>query len=584
MKLHNININKSLKAAAVACVAMPFASTLTSCDDFLSIQPTNEIVLENYWTEEKDVTSVLNSCYAALASDDCMRRMIVWGELRSDNMTKGAGLNNDLLQITKENILETNSMTKWDSFYDLINKCNTVIHYAPEVAAIDPNYTSGELKVTIAEATTLRSLAYFYLIRTFRDVPYVTKPSLDDTQAYQIPATKFDDVLDSLILSMESVKNDAVRSFGEKNKTTLERPVENTCRVTRYACYALLADLYLWKGDYERCIEYCDLVINQKILDYEEDYEDSPTTIKTELYSNKYPLISEATGNSIYAGTTYNEIFGTGNSFESIFELNFQINKGQANNAVSSFYGSVANENGQFAAPVYLFKEAAEGTNKYFRRTDCRFLENMKMPNQSSCQIKKYVRQECSFRTSTATGAAPTVTDEIRSNSYANWIIYRLTDIMLMRAEAEIELAGEIAEGGTLSEEQEKRYRSAFASVIAVWKRANMKRISTIDTLKFEDYAVSKVSMEDLVLDERQRELMFEGKRWFDLVRVARRDGETTRLVNKVVAKVEDDVTAVKIRLASQDAIYLPYNREELKQNPYLTQNPAYDTDKFEKK
>ena len=37
------------------------ASSLTACDDFLSIVPLNEVVLENYWTEEADVTSVVNS-------------------------------------------------------------------------------------------------------------------------------------------------------------------------------------------------------------------------------------------------------------------------------------------------------------------------------------------------------------------------------------------------------------------------------------------------------------------------------------------------------------------------------------------
>ena len=31
----------------------------TACDDFLSIVPLNDIVLENYWTEEADVNSVL---------------------------------------------------------------------------------------------------------------------------------------------------------------------------------------------------------------------------------------------------------------------------------------------------------------------------------------------------------------------------------------------------------------------------------------------------------------------------------------------------------------------------------------------
>lgn len=565
-----MNKNKfATNLVAVSCLVL----TLSGCNDFLSIEPQNDIVLENYWTEEADVNSVMNSCYAQLESTDCIRRMVVWGELRSDNMTNGSGTYNNLNNILKENILETNDYTNWQCFYSVINKCNTVIFYAPDVNKIDPNFTDAELRATIAEATTLRALCYFYLIRTFRDVPYVTAPSNDDTQDYQVPASTFDEVLDKLIADMETVKEDAVRSYGEES-------VENTCRITRWACYALLADLYLWKGEYEKCINYCDLVIDQKIKEYEEDYEENPTTLTTELY-DKYPLISESSANSNYAGTAYNEIFGQGNSFESIFELNFVNNQSVTNSMISTFYGSSTSRTGQIGAPSYLYTDAYAGLNDYFSKTDCRYLENMTEIN-SKIYITKYVNQSVSFRTSTTTGGQPTVNNRIRSNQYANWIIYRLTDVMLMRAEAEVELAGDVTSDTPLTDEQTQHYRNAFACVSAVWKRANNKRVATTDTLVYDDYATSRTAMENLVLDERQRELMFEGKRWYDLVRVSRRDGDNTRLITKVLPKFTENASVIRIKLATQDILYWPYNKEELKQNPNLVQNPAYETDNTE--
>ena len=126
--------------------------------------------------------------------------------------------------------------------------------------------------------------------------------------------------------------------------------------------------------------------------------------------------------------------------------------------------------------------------------------------------IRKYVTAGVEFRTNTTTGSAPTVTEYTRSNNVGNWIIYRLTDVMLMKAEAEVQLAGNVGDGSSLTSEQEARYRTAFSCVSAVWKRANNKRVATTDTLVFEDYGTSRLSMENLVLDERQRELMFEGK------------------------------------------------------------------------
>lgn len=562
---------KSIKYLLIASVA---ALATTGCNKFLSIEPLNDIVLENYWTEKADVTSVLNSCYAQLESSECLQRMVLWGESRSDNMQAGSGVNNNLNQIFKENILETNPYVSWAAFYQCINRCNTVIHYAPEVNAIDPNFTDSELRATIAEATTLRALCYFYLIRTFRDVPYVTEPSIDDSQVFQIPATPFDVLLSNLISDVEAVKDDAVKSYGEES-------IENTCRITRDACYALLADLCLWKGEWDKCIYYCDLVIDSKIRLYEDLHEKNPESLDVELYG-KYPLISETKVNSNYAGVCYDAIFGSkGNSFESIFELNFRENQQQTNSAVSAFYGTSTRRTGQIGVPPFIFENAYAGLNDYFKKTDCRFLENIYEDNNKGF-VQKYVAETVSFRTSSTAGSAPTVTATPRSNSYSNWIIYRLTDVMLMRAEAEVQLAGNVVTGQALSAEQTRHYRNAFACVSAVWRRANNKRTATTDTLVYDDYASNHIDMENLVLDERQRELMFEGKRWFDLVRLCRREGNNDRMISKVLPKFQENTAAIRVKLSSQNILWWPYHHDELIQNTELHQNPAYESDKSE--
>ena len=570
-----MKINKTYKSLAGAMLlAVSAQGLLSSCNDFLTIEPQNEIVLENFWTEEADVNSVLYSCYSKIASADCMKRMIVWGESRSDNMVTGAGTPNELMQIFKENILETNSYTNWQCFYEAINRCNTVLHYAPEVNAIDPNFTDAELRATVAEATTLRTLCYFYLIRTFRDVPYVTEPSIDDSQDYQIPAMPFAEVLDRLIADMEAVKDDAVRSYGEDDP-------DNVYRITRWACYALLADLYLWKGDWQRCIDYCDLVIDHKIAEHEKGYSDNPTSWPVYLYDG-YPLISETGTGSNYAGTAYSRIFGAGESFESIFELSCDPSKSGENKAVADFYGSSQTMTGQVGVPSFIREGVYDGTNKYFKKTDVRYLENTSTAN-NKVYISKYVYRTFSVQTSTTTGAEPRPSTGTRSSNDANWILYRLTDVMLMRAEAEIEMAGNVEAGSTLSDEQLQHYQNAFATIHAVWKRANNKRTSTSDLLKFDDYGTSRTDMENLLLEERQRELMFEGKRWFDLVRFSRRDSDNTRLLQKVTPKFQENASVIRVKLATQDALFWPYNRNELKQNPYLVQNPAYETDNTEK-
>ena len=99
---------------------------------------------------------------------------------------------------------------------------------------------------------------------------------------------------------------------------------------------------------------------------------------------------------------------------------------------------------------------------------------------------------------------------------------------------------------------------------------------SRSSTLKKADYIDSKSAMENLVIEERQREFLFEGKRWYDLVRVSRRDGDNTRLINLVSRKYLENVNALKIKLADPNIIYFPYSKNELKVNPLLKQNPAF--------
>ncbi len=541
--------------------ALALSMTVTGCSDFLDILPMNDVVLENYWTEKADVSSELNSCYETLEHSDALTRMAVWGEMRSDNIRMGASVPNDINEILKENLLPSNPYCSWSKIYECINRCNILCHYAPIVQALDPNYTEDEMRANIAEATTLRSLAYFYLIRTFRDVPYTTAPSIDDTQQYVLPATPFNDVLDSLISDLERVKGDAVRRYYTDDSSNA---YQNSCRITRWAVYALLADLYLWRGDWDQAIRYCDLVIEYKQQQYKEMLEREGNVNNIDLIDSIPMILTKPVGSTV-CGNAYDEIFGEGNSFESIFELYFSSTQSQKNTWVSDYYGNNNNVVGRLSAPDFLFKDVATGTNSIFKRTDGRAYESSEL-SSSRYAITKYARRTVSYSTRNVTTEKDlNLSSTRRSSNDANWIFYRLSDMLLIKAEALIERAGE------------GDFDKAFDLINTVNKRANdAVDGSRSGTLNKADYADSKAAMEELVLEERQREFLFEGKRWFDLVRFARRDGDNSRLINLATRKYLENVNAIKIKLADPNIIYFPYAKSELKVNPLLTQNPAF--------
>lgn len=109
---------------------------LSSCSDFLDVEPSDIIIGRKYWKEKSDVDNVVAGCYSGLQKQECIERMMIWGEFRSENIMAGtnAADNASLSNILKENINSSNAYTTWNSFYKVINDCNMVVEKAPDVA------------------------------------------------------------------------------------------------------------------------------------------------------------------------------------------------------------------------------------------------------------------------------------------------------------------------------------------------------------------------------------------------------------------------------------------------------------------
>ena len=567
---------------------LPFFS---SCSDFLEIKPQTEIVLEDFWNEKADVDNIVMGCYSALQDGDVRKRMIIWGEGRSDNFQSGQNINNDihLYNILQENITAKNNYVTWDGFYSVINRCNTVLKYAPGVAAIDPGYTQGDLKATIAEMTGLRCLCYFYLIRTFRNVPYSTVAFTDDDQKMDLPATPFEDVLDSLINDLERVKDDAVVRYPET------KPRYQTGRITRDAIYAMLCEMYLWKKDYDNCIRYAELVINSKKEMYEEERNkgnaygmgstlslSSLNVVENRL--NGYPLQNDATSGNVF-GDAYEAIFVTGANRETIFELNYddgpKDNGMPKNSAIASLYGSDESSKGLLAPAEFIIDESIpenrsddgvfEKVNGYL---DARLYQNL---DHDEGTIVKFAANNVEINAISEKSVNTKVSRYIRENNTSQWIIYRLSDIMLLEAEAICQQMQEGSEQSVIDFNAPK-LEKCFSLVNAINKRSLcMSDLSKAgsDTLKAANFNTKEV-MEKLVMRERQRELMFEGKRWYDLVRYAMRDGNTSKVIAAVGKRTDVNATFAANFFKKMDAIFWPYYYEELKVNKNLVPNPVF--------
>ena len=591
---HYINKAKLLTLLSVISLS------LSSCVDFLIIEPKTFVTEDNFWDEKSDVEEMVAGVYCMLQSSDIISRAIVWGELRSDNITDGYNVNNneDLYRTLRETLRPNNSYTNWEQFYKAVNAAQIIIERAPSVAEKDPTYTPTQVMATQAEMKAIRALCMFYLVRAFKDVPYPTHAVQAEDDIEPMPAHSGDSIINVLIADLEGCVSHALRKFPKDENRDHN---SNYNRFTQSGIYALLCDLCLWTGDYDKVITYAEKVIDQKWEDFEETYsnnvnlesggrpvgfawEDDPYAHYKGKYKG-YPLYPCFSGDSY--GSSFNAIFGTGNSFESVFELAFTPSAAGgnylSNSAVGSLYGSHGNaeiSKGLLFAHEDVVSDVPTDKKKIFdHKYDIRFYTNFEPKDDQFNEgyPAKYVCNSISLTNNTG-GTLPFKANyQGSSRSDRNWIFYRLTDVMLMQAEALVEQAA----GDELSTDPD--LQRAFGIIWAINRRSLMAPTINEPTgtqkglvLKSTKYE-TKDAIRELVQVERRRELMFEGKRWFDLLRHCHRMGNTTDYVKAhVTSKGKNTGT---ILFANYEALYWPYYKRELKSNTALTQKPFYGSE-----
>lgn len=587
MKVKNI-----FRTVAVAAVGV---MTMTSCNDFLTIYPTDKTIGEDFWKTKSDVDNMVTGAYKAMLDGDIQARAIIWGEFRSDEVAKLENIvDNDLENISVVNLQPTNSYNNWNAFYNVINRCNIVLHHAPDVLALDPDFQQGDYDEVRAQMLALRSLAYFYLVRTFRDVPYTTEAYEGDEQEMLVAQSTPDSVLQRCIEDLTEAEQYIMHSgaYGRGDW-------RNKGYFTRDAVWALLSDIYLWRGsmhksqaDYEQAVRYADLVIDSKDAYYK---------------ANNRNNISVGDESDIYhlqrGSNAFSSIFVSGNSDESILEWQYD-GANTSNVTLENYYFKLGSSNTNsrlMATKLFASTDAnanrENGNSVYMSQKDRRYWNNcysVGSADLAQLSIRKMVTNSFSDQSEERNSSGAHVADSKTNNNRnydnfdQNWIVYRLTDVMLMKAEAEVQLAQ--------SDTDRIHLRQAFQLVKAVNDRSmDYSSFVNGDSLTFNAYN-TKAALELLVLAERQRELCFEGKRWFDLVRYSYRhmDGVEPnvlmadrtawpalydKMLNFVTRKYESGGDAILYKMKSEPYLYFPIREAETKVNTLLKQNPVYSED-----
>ena len=222
--------------------------TTASCSDFLDQKPDNYISDAAVIKTLSSAKAALNGAYHKLASTSYYGGVYFDAgvNLAADNVTWTGSLNYyydfDTHQYSAENQLLSYA---WYAVYATVNQANQVID---KTTALNEG-SETERRRIIAEATVIRSLAFFDLARTWGNIPVVKQATSSPTQFDGVKQTKAKDVYQIAVDDVLAIYNDLSES-------------SDRVHVTRAAADAFLARVYLYLEQWDKAEQYASKVID----------------------------------------------------------------------------------------------------------------------------------------------------------------------------------------------------------------------------------------------------------------------------------------------------------------------------------
>ncbi|SFN48001.1 Starch-binding associating with outer membrane [Chitinophaga sp. YR627] len=444
-----------------------------------------------YWRTADDALAALASCYENLSDDT----YYFGDEALSDNgYVNGTGYKGVSLIAGGAYDPSNQRLTEeWKYRYTCIRKCNTVTTNIDRVTGLDSTLKNRIL----AEARFIRAYSYFQLAGWFGDVPFYTN-LITIEEARSISRSNRETILDFVESELAAIRNalpvnnysGAGNGYQEKDKG----------RITRGAAIALSARVHMFRSEWQKAIDDCQLLINN------------------------------ATNGTYALQNSYSNIFSPANEFNNEVIFDIQYGGGRTNGSQRNFLPQTVALLRSTLVPTqdlvddYIMlngkgiREAASGYNENdpYTNRDPRLNATILHDGSTITDFDGKVQTILTKPGSTPAtnsvddqGASPTgyyfykYYDRTATNyaSGLNLIVIRYADVLLMYAEAKNELS------------------QLDASVWNQTIRALRVRAGFNDAGATEFPGVGQEALRTIVRRERRAELAFEGVRATDIRR-----------------------------------------------------------------
>jgi hypothetical protein len=202
-----------------------------SCNDFLTVVPESQQVLETYYTSDDAVIANSGTVYQHFTWLN-FEKSFMW---LAGNMMAGDLYYTDIsasgeghFYYLSYDATNTHLTDGWNALYRVISFCNNIINGMP-TAARENGVSEEVINRAIAEARCVRAFAYYYLTEYWIDVPIVTDNNMDGADVVrhtQKSVYKF--IQDDLEFAMNILPNKPFQS-GRATKWTAEGMLAKVC-------------------------------------------------------------------------------------------------------------------------------------------------------------------------------------------------------------------------------------------------------------------------------------------------------------------------------------------------------------------
>ncbi len=265
---------------------------LVSCsEDFLDRQPEDTLAPGTFYRNQAEIKSGLVGCYKVLQNVYNLTDLPLITELMADD---GKDRFRTGVWQTFKKTNDNSQAGIWNNNYKMIANCNSIISVIDGFTARNAD-EERTLQAFKGEASFLRALAYFNLVRIYGPVPLVSAPFEDLSTAFGIGRTAVNDIYNNQIIpDLEFAAANCLK----KGDNALKG---EEARATQGAALTILGKVYLTQNNHAKAAETLKKLIVDKS-------------------AGEYKLLPD-----------YGDVFEVSNKFndESVFEVNFNITAGQ---------------------------------------------------------------------------------------------------------------------------------------------------------------------------------------------------------------------------------------------------------------